>query len=79
MTPELKTPEPGQVWKLVDKKIERFVRVIGTIEQGQSVKLQNVRKQHNGWVPINCGHSYINIDRFQGQPGGWKFHSKGVS
>ena len=73
------TPKPGQIWKLVDKEIARFVRVIGLIEQGRSVKLQNVRKQHNGWVQTSCAYSYINADRFQGQPGGWKFHSKGVS
>jgi hypothetical protein len=66
------TPAPRQIWKEVDPRIERYVRIEGIDPSGAHIR--SVWKLGGEWVPSRGSRMTIaNLDRFAGKRGGYAY------
>lgn len=64
--------KPGQIWREVDPRLERYVRVIGITGGIRGVMIETVIKVGDAWQrKPRCGKTYCNPERFNGKRGGY--------
>ena len=65
----------GQIWKEVDPRAERFVRIESVGMGRRNVSIRTVVKRDFGWSDAPRSRlSYADGERFDGRRGGYEFH-----
>lgn len=67
----------GQIWKEVDPRFERYVRIVTVLPSGRrSIGIQTCAENgKGGWAPApRSRHSWCDRERFNGKRGGYALH-----
>lgn len=74
---ELKT---DQIWKEVDPRFERHVRIEGVRAGRRGVQIRSVARVGSGWMEVPRSRvSYADHERFNGKRGGYEFVETSLS
>lgn len=68
-------PAVGQIWKEVDPRVTRFVRV-EKVGAHAGVMVRKVIRQNGSWIHApRSVERWTNAARFDGKRGGYEFHA----
>lgn len=70
-------PAIGQIWREVDPRFSRFVRVEALATDRRSVSVRTVMKENGYWKPAPRSRlGYADSERFCGKRGGYAIHEQ---
>lgn len=73
-------PQVGDIWREVDPRCERFVRIesVGVVTtHSRSIGIRTVIRRESGWIAVpRTRTSYARLDRFRGKRGGYALHER---
>ncbi len=74
-------PIKNQIWREVDPRYERHVRVLSVSADKEIIVIETVIRSSNGWVhkPKSPKWTYAGVERFNGKIGGYELIAKGIA
>ena len=76
VTKEKRTPKQGEIWKEVDPRFERYVRIESVGVGRRSVAIRTVTSIGGRWSEVPRSRiSYADPERFNGKRGGYTYHA----
>lgn len=72
---EVALPKNGDIWREVDPRFERFVRIEAIYSGRRGYQIRTVTQTEGKWSPAPRSRlSYADAERFNGKRSGYEFH-----